>query len=189
MPFAPHEVTLADGSRLLLRAISPDDRALLLEGFEHLSPESRYRRFMGPHNRLSERELHYLTDVDHRTHEAIVALDAATGAGVGVARYIADADDVTRAEVAVTVIDEWQGRGVGTALLEALIARARENGVDRFTASLLATNEPMIELLHDIGEATLTQSGPGTKEYEVVLPESGVGPLRPLLRHAASDDA
>jgi RimJ/RimL family protein N-acetyltransferase len=188
MAFAPQEVTLADGSRLLLRAISPDDRALLLEGFEQLSPESRYRRFMGPHNRLSKRELHYLTDVDHRTHEAIVALEAATGAGVGVARYIADPADARRAEIAVTVIDEWQGRGVGTALLTALIGRARENGVERVTASLLATNQPMIELLHGIGEATMTQSGTGTKEYDVVLPDRGVGPLRPLLRHAASHD-
>lgn len=186
MPFEPHEVALADGSRLLLRPISPDDRALLLEGFEHLSPESRYRRFMGPHNQLSEHELHYLTDVDHVTHEAIVALDAETGAGIGVARYVADPAHPQRAEMAVTVIDDWQGRGVGTVLLDALIQRARENGVTRFTASVLATNDPMIELLHDMGDATCTQVGAGTKEYEVVLPERGVGSLASLLRKAAA---
>lgn len=185
---APDEVTLADGSRLLLRPITPDDRGLLLEGFEHLSPESRYRRFMGPHNQLSERELHYLTDVDHRTHEAIVALDAETGAGIGVARYIADPASPQRAEMAVTVIDEWQGRGVGTVLLDALVRRARANGVVRFTASVLATNDPMIELLHDLGEATVTQVGAGTKEYEIVLPERGIGFLGTLLRRAASRD-
>jgi GNAT superfamily N-acetyltransferase len=136
---APME--LRDGSRVRLRAGRSSDRELLERGFERLSPESRYRRFLAPMPELNEAMAHYLTEIDHHNHEAIIALDEETGEGVGVARYVRDAhrDDV--AEVAVTVIDEWQGRGLGTLLLEVLSARAREEGITSFTALMLATNE------------------------------------------------
>ena len=101
------------------------DRQLLLRGFERLSPESRYRRFLAAMPELSEEMVRYLTEIDHHDHEAIAALDARTGEGIGVARYVRDPQRRDAAEVAVTVIDDWQGKGVGTLLLEALGARAR----------------------------------------------------------------
>jgi len=76
----PRTVTLADGSRVLIRPIAPEDRDELVAGFERLSAESRYRRFFGPMVRLSERDLDRLTQVDHHDHEALVAIDAGSGA-------------------------------------------------------------------------------------------------------------
>ena len=90
-------------------------------------------------NRLSDADLRYLTEVDHRDHEAIVALRARAADPVGVARYVR-IEAPTEAEVAVAVVDDWQGRGAATALLERLVERARENGIERFVAVVLQEN-------------------------------------------------
>jgi GNAT superfamily N-acetyltransferase len=76
----------------------------------------------------------YLTEVDHHDHEAIVALDEESGEGIGVARYVRTRERPEVAEVAVTVVDDWQGRGLGTRLLEVVSARAREEDIRSFTA-------------------------------------------------------
>jgi nucleotide-binding universal stress UspA family protein/GNAT superfamily N-acetyltransferase len=150
-------VTLRDGADVEVRAVEPDDRAALAEGFERLSPESRYRRFFGPMPRLSARDLDYLTRVDHHDHEALVAVDAVTGDGVGVARYVRTGPDV--AEPAIVVADDWQGRGVGGLLLDALAERATEEGVRRFEAPVLATNHEAIALLERLGRTTRRPDG------------------------------
>ena len=90
---------------------------LLADGFAGLSDRSRRMRFLGPKEALSAAELRYFTDVDHRDHEALGALDHARGGGVGIARYVRDRDNPHTAEIAVTVIDDWQGRGLGTGVV------------------------------------------------------------------------
>ena len=123
---------------IAVRPIEPGDKAALAAAFERLSAESRYRRFLSPHGELSAAELRYLTEVDHHDHEALVALDPATGEGVGVARYVRDRARPESAEIAVAA-DRWQGRGVGTLLLHRLVDRAREEGIRRSTASCWPT--------------------------------------------------
>jgi GNAT superfamily N-acetyltransferase len=120
---------LRDGARVLVRPIAPDDRAALAAGFARLSPESRFRRFLSPKKQLTEDDLDVLTRVDHHDHEALVALEADTGEGIGVARFVRTGPD--RAEPAVVVADDWQGRGVGTLLLDLLAERAWEEGSAR----------------------------------------------------------
>jgi len=95
-------VTLRDGSTVLIRQVRGTDAPLLADGFARLSARSRQLRFLGPKKMLSAAELRYLTHVDHHDHEAIGALSLAEGRGVGVARYIRDADDPGGAEIAVT---------------------------------------------------------------------------------------
>lgn len=170
---------------LLIRPIAPDDKGRLVAGFERLSERSRYRRFLSPHPRLSDEELRYLTEIDHHDHEALVALDPVTGEGVGVARYVRSADDPEAAELAVTVVDDWQGRGVGSRLAAALAKRAREEGISRFTALLLAENELMVNLLRDLGSVSETHAEQGTVELTVELPDTGLDRLRGLLRAVA----
>jgi len=106
-------VVLRDGSAVLIRPVRRADAALLADGFARLSTRSRRLRFLSPKKELSSAELGYFTDVDHHDHEALGALDHADGRGVGIARYIRDAVDPQAAEIAVTVIDDWQGRGLG----------------------------------------------------------------------------
>ncbi len=155
-------VRLRDGAEILIRPVEPDDAALLKTGFEHLSEVSRYRRFLARVDDLSPRQLSYLTHVDHVSHEAIVALDAVTGDGIGIARYVRDPADAHQAEVAMVIVDAWQGRGVGTALMERLAARARAAGVERITARMLVGNDAaraLIERAADVvGEASVAGS-------------------------------
>lgn len=181
-------IILRDGSTLAVRPIEPGDKEGLARGFEGLSEDSRYKRFLSPTPRLSESQLRYLTEVDHHHHhhEALVAV-ADDGDGPGVARFVRLADDPAAAEVAVAVRDDWQGRGVGTGLLRALVERAREEGIDRFTATALASNQAVIELLDEIGPAEVTPVGNGTVEMRVDLgPDvADESRLRRALRSAA----
>jgi GNAT superfamily N-acetyltransferase len=116
---------LRDGTEIDVRPIRADDKERLAAGFERLSPESRYRRFFSPAASLTPSQLRYLTEVDHHGHEALLALEAGTDNGVGVARFVRTGGDPPVAEVAVAVVDDGQGRGVATTLLDDLAARAR----------------------------------------------------------------
>jgi RimJ/RimL family protein N-acetyltransferase len=177
---------LRDGEQILIRPIRPEDRAELAAGMERLSPESRYRRFFTPTAGLSSTALDYLTDVDHHDHEALVAVEPATGHGIGVARFVRSTEDPERAEVAVAVADSWHNRGVATALLDRLTQRARDEGVRRFTAEVLADNQPMLDLIDELGEVTTRRLDHGSLEIEVQLPPEGIGAaLREWLRAAA----
>ena len=182
-------VVLRDGSHLRVRQTHSSDRDLLLRGFERLSPESRYRRFLAPEPELTEGMVRYLIEIDHHDHDAIIALDDASGEGVGVARYVRDPERREVAEVAVTVIDDWQGRGLGTLLLEVISARAREEGITTFTALMLASNEEMMDLLKRLDPVRIVDRGAGRVEIEVPIPEIGLAPaLAKLLRIAARHD-
>ena len=139
------QVELSDGRRIDIRRISPGDKPALLSGFERMSAESRYRRFFSPMQKLSDTDLAYLTEVDHHDHEAVIAFESGTGTALGVARYVR-LEDPRLAEVAVTVVDDWQGRGVAKAMLRNLTRRAREEGIDTFSALVLSENEAALEL-------------------------------------------
>ena len=153
-PPAPHgePVLLADGARILIRPIEADDAQELRAGFEQLSVGSRYQRFLAPVAYLTQRQLDYLTRVDHTTHDALVAVDAATGEGIGIARLVRDERDPERADVAIVVADRWHGRGVGALLADRLAARALELGVKSFTARMLAGNHAARRLVERVGQ-------------------------------------
>jgi RimJ/RimL family protein N-acetyltransferase len=179
---------LRNGEEILIRPIRAEDRDELAAGMERLSPESRYRRFFTPTADLSRAALDYLTEVDHHDHEALVAVEPATGHGIGVARFVRSTEDPGRAEVAVAVADSWHNRGVATALLDRLTQRARAEGVRRFSAEILADNEPMLELIDELGEVTMRHLEHGSVEIEVQLPPEGIGAaLRGSLRAAARE--
>jgi RimJ/RimL family protein N-acetyltransferase len=166
-------VALADGARILIRPIEPTDAQLLKTNFEHLGAVSRYRRFLTPIDHLSDRQLAYLTQVDHIGHEALVAIDAATGEGLAVARYVRDPQDRSQAELAIVVADLWQRRGVGTALVEQLAARARSAGVECFTARMLIGNQGGRQLLERVADEIGEDQGAGTIEFTARLRTSG----------------
>ena len=161
-------VVLRDGSAVLIRPVQSADAPLLADGFTRLSDASRQMRFLTKKKELSPAELRYFTDVDHHDHEALGALDHAGGRGVGIARYVRDTEDPQAAEIAVTIVDDWQGRGLGTELLAQLADRARPEGIRRFTALVAADNTAMAALLQNTN-AELVRHGPGTVEYEIAL--------------------
>jgi acetyltransferase len=180
----PERVTLRDGTVIVVRPIEPEDRQALAEGFERLSPEARYRRFFSPISRLSERQLDYLTRVDHHDHEALVA-DDEEGRLVGVARYVRTGPG--EAEPAMVVADDWHGRGVAGTLLTRLVQRALDEDIVVFNASVLAGNPEAVHVLRRLGDATVTRQG-SEVVVRIDLPEPArpEQPLRTLLKAVAA---
>jgi GNAT superfamily N-acetyltransferase len=168
-------VTLRGGERVRIRPVTPEDRRLLLSGFERFGERSRHQRFFGVKVKLTEAELAFFTEVDHHEHEALGAIDERTGAGVGIARFIRLQPGGPVAEAAVSVVDDWQGRGVGRVLLEALAGRAGDEGVKRFQATLLRSNRAMLEAFRRIGAVEVTRRELEELEICVELPVSEVG--------------
>jgi len=170
------EVPLADGGRIVVRPIVPEDKDALIRGFERLSDRSRRFRFFQSRDSLTKRELEYLTEIDYFDHFAWVAIDPDFGdpdGGVGVARYIRSPDEPDAAEPAVTVLDEYQGRGIGGTLLALLAESAVANGIRRFRADVLADNA---EILGGFTEnARVKPIADGVVSVEVDLPITAEG--------------
>jgi RimJ/RimL family protein N-acetyltransferase len=153
--------TLRDGTALSVRPLRPSDRHLIAAGFDSLSDESRYRRFMAPTPRLTERQLDYFTMLDQVDHFAWAVLGPLPEERpVATARYVRleQAPDV--AELAVTVVDEFQGRGVGTLLVPATALAAVCNGIDVLRAHLLTDNHRMLTVLERLGGTITEAEGP-----------------------------
>ena len=176
----PGQMTLADGARLRVRPIDPADRGPLADAFERLSDRSRHQRFLAPKARLTTRELEYLTDVDHVTHEALVAIDETSGDIVAVGRYATGNGGGVVADMALVVADPWQRRGIGHALAARLVERARANGITRLTGTALADNHRVRSLLDRLG-FRVRSVGAGVVEVELDVPPTAP-PRRPRYR-------
>jgi RimJ/RimL family protein N-acetyltransferase len=157
----PHgrRLVLPAGDEVLVRPLTAADREIYTAAVNGLSAETRYLRFASPKPSLTDAEIDYLIDVDHHDHEALAALHPVTGEGLAVVRFVRLADDPARADVAVTVTDRWQGRGLAGALLELLAARAREEGVRIFTATTLRENRRALRLLRRFGFQPVAAAG------------------------------
>ena len=152
-------VTLRDGDVVAVRPLEPGDREGLAAAVGRLSPETRYLRFATPNTHLTNRELDFLLDVDHHRGEAILATDPQTGRGIAVVRYVEVPGEPGVVEIAATVADDWQGRGLGLALLAQLAQRARKEGHSALRASVLATNRRSIAMLIRAGFAPRKTQG------------------------------
>ena len=150
-----------------VRPIGREDRDALAAAFHRLSAESRRTRFLARKDELSPRELDYLTDVDHRTHDALIALDA-RGEIVAVARYATWRDRPCAADLAVTVADDFHGRGLGTALAAQVIDLARGRGITTLTASTLWENTGARRMLTKLG-FRVSGNGGGLLDFELRL--------------------
>ena len=187
---SPREVfgSLADGTPVRFRPIRPDDKQLIREGFQMLSPESRYRRFFRALDHLSEKQLRYLTEVDFVDHYAWIA-EIPDGIGLGVARWIRLADEPDVAEGAVTVIDPYQNQGIGKALLWLGSRSAIQAGIRAIRVSVLSQNDPVITWLKEAGAAAGRWTS-GVLEVDIPLPldveELERSPLPEVFRATAT---
>ena len=153
---------------VVLRPLRWGERRAVLDVFEGLSERSRRLRFHGSKPRLLEQDLVQLADVGRSGREAVAAVDRETGRTVGIARFVRDAD-APEAEIAFEVVDDWQGRGLGRALLEALRDLAREEGMLRFRALIEFGNTPAFALVRDLGDELTRRYEDGDVEVVVRL--------------------
>jgi RimJ/RimL family protein N-acetyltransferase len=159
VPVRAQAVRLRSGDLVRVRQVRPEDVPALARAYANLGEQSRYRRFFTAMPELSDQTLHAAAEVDHVDHEALVALPLLSREIVGECRYIRLTGRPDTADVAVTVVDEWQGRGLGSALLARLSARALDAGIVYFSAEVLAENRSMLALLSRLGRVESESSG------------------------------
>lgn len=190
-------IELSNGGRVRIRPARISDSAAIKAGFERLSEESRYNRFFSARSKLSDSLATSLTDIDHTNHFAWAVFDPdqpsevgdESGLGVASARLIRD-DDETSAEAALTVTDDYQGRGIGRFLMELLIATAADVGAQTLRFEILRQNRAMISLAAGMGAQGFPIEGDRTVvEYRLEVPPPSdtavpAGALYELLRHA-----
>jgi RimJ/RimL family protein N-acetyltransferase len=159
---------LPDGTRVVIRAIQPGDKAMLARGLELLSEETRRRRFLAAKPRLTASELRYLTEIDGQAHHALVAVLAdRLDHVVAVARYVKLPEEPGTADAAIVVGDPWQRRGLGRRMAMMLADAARANGVERFSATMLSDNPAALALMRTLA-ARLESGGHERGVREVV---------------------
>jgi RimJ/RimL family protein N-acetyltransferase len=172
--FQPRTLDLVDGTTVLVRPIEPEDEPLLHDAVAAMSERSVYFRFFSPLKRLPDALAHRLAVVDHKDRFALVATtEKPTGKEriLGVARY----DRVPNtdvAEVAVAVVDEFQRRGLGGALLAILARAARQHGIKSFTLIVLPENQQMLGLLRRMGWIHHAKLSGGVYDISFDLPET-----------------
>jgi RimJ/RimL family protein N-acetyltransferase len=138
----------SDGTTIYVRHVRSDDKEIISRGWLLLSPRSQQRRFLAAKPVLTKSDLRYLTEIDGHDHVALIALRLEDPTClVAVARYVRLQHDPETAEVAVTVADPMQGKGIGKALGVLLADEARGRGIQRFTASIMADNRPALALM------------------------------------------
>jgi GNAT superfamily N-acetyltransferase len=144
---------LLNGRSVEIRALRPEDKAGLMAALERTSPQSLYRRFFGVKPYFSEAELSFFLNIDFTDHVALVAVveEESHAVIVGGGRYVAVAPG--RAEIAFAVIDQYQGQGLGAALLRHLVILARIAGIKEFAAEVLPDNTPMLKVFRKSGLA------------------------------------
>jgi RimJ/RimL family protein N-acetyltransferase len=148
------KTVMSDGTALEVRTVQPSDRPWLLAGFKHLSQRSRYFRFLRAIDELSDENLEQFTSAPDARHMALGALDVSspTTRPVGISRYERfDGDGAQAAEMAVTVVDAYQGRGIGALLIGATAWCAAHAGITELVAYVHPENKGMIRLLRSLG--------------------------------------
>ncbi len=145
---------LFDGSPVTIRPIRREDAPMEQEFVKHLSPDSRYKRFMSTLKELAPGKLKYLTDIDYVRHLALVAVVQQNGQDleIGVARYVANPSD-NSCEFAIAIDDAWQGSGVAGILMLTLIDAAKARGMKRMEGFILASNDKMLKFARQLAFA------------------------------------
>jgi len=173
----PHVVRLRSGDLVRVRQVRPGDAPTLVRAYAHLGEQSRYRRFFTVMPELPEATVKAAVEVDHTDHEALVAMPLQSEEEiVGECRFVRLADQPDTADLAVTVVDAWQGRGLGSVLLARLSERALDVGIEYFTAEVLAENRAMLSLLPALGWVESESLGPVvTARVEIAEPPRQTG--------------
>ncbi|MGD9328122.1 MAG: GNAT family N-acetyltransferase [Cyclobacteriaceae bacterium] len=149
-----------DGRKFHFRSIDPTDKELLQRGFSQLSERSKYFRFFAVHSMLTDYELKFFTELDGFNHVAWGILDESANdiIPVGIGRFVRIKDDPEIAEVAYTVIDSYQGKGLGHYLFAILNIIASRLRIEKFRYFVLADNTKALNMLYQLGIISIVRN-------------------------------
>jgi len=179
----PEIVALRDGEAIIIRPIRPDDTPRLQALHSRLSPETIYLRFLDYHRALLDKEAERLATLDYQTRMALVATRKHAGdeSILGVARYdVLGLDKPDVAEVAIVIEDRYQGRGLGTLLMNRLVAYARAHGIRAFIAEVSVENDRMLHFVQRTGLPIEKKLKSGVWEIQIQL-ECELDPVRDTI--------
>jgi RimJ/RimL family protein N-acetyltransferase len=183
------DITLPHGGIMRLRLVRPEDRDGILQGFERLSAETRVQRWFYPKMRLSEDELEALVSPADDDHGAIAAIelgpDGSEQSGIGMARFVRSKESADAAEIAITIVDDWQGLGIGRILLHRLLAMLSERHIPYVDGRLQAENRRMRHLL----EPYVPEGGFRREESALLFRFPVPAPDDPLMAQLARNAA
>lgn len=148
---------------LRVGSVTPHNKKQISEGLRDMSPESIRYRFLGSKREFTEKELSYLTTLDGLNHYAIGMEERDTSKGIAIIRMVRSSKDESEAEVAITIIDEYQKAGLGQVLMKLMVLAAAERNIQRLSFTYLPANEGIIKLLHKVGPVI---PGPQTKDFD-----------------------
>ncbi len=159
---------IKDSTYLCFKTLEHEDKERFIAGFKKLSAKTVYQRFFGFMKELTDEQVEDFLNTDQKDHVAWSAFDIIDDelVGVGVGRFRRSAENPNEAELALTVIDEYQGKGVGSVLLAIMYYLASKNDIAIFTGTILADNTKLIRRFKALG-AEMTRVG---WEYEMRLP-------------------
>lgn len=159
--FSPQFIADFDWRTYTLRvgSVLPENKRDISEGLRYMSPESIRYRFLGSKKEFTEKELEYLTVLDGWNHYAVGILERnEPKRGVAIIRLVRSSENPSEAEVAITIIDDYQRKGLGTFLMNLILLAARERNIDQLSFTFLPQNEGIINLIERLGP-------PVTKEF------------------------
>lgn len=159
--FSPQFITDFEWGPYALRlgSVLPENRKNISEGLRYMSPESIRYRFLGSKKEFTEKELEYLTVLDGWNHYAMGILERnEPKRGVAIIRLVRSSENPSEAEVAITIIDDYQRKGLGTFLMNLMLLAAKERNIDQLSFTFLPQNEGIVNLIEKLGP-------PVTKEF------------------------
>lgn len=188
------KMLLRDGSALSMRTLRPTDRKALVALFKRCSPETIRYRFLRMVTSLPDSQLDQLVSVDGQRHVALVVTEGEAQIDnfekiVAVGRYFVLDDRPTAAEVSFLVEDAWQRRGIGTILLDALAEIARDHGIERFAADVLADNRTMLSVFRKAGYTLSSNISYGVTHLEFPILYSEIAEARRQAQEAETEQA
>ncbi len=169
--FPSHFFYTHEGSRFRVRPIHPSDKELLQKGFSELSEKSKYLRLFEINNKLSDVQLHYFTEADGIQHVAWGILDETEEkqVPVGIGRFVKFKEEQDVAEVAITIVDSHQGKGLGRLLFATLNYIAGQIGLKKLRYYLLSENRYALNALKKFNISNQEHEGPlTTLDIEVI---------------------
>ena len=183
------DLPLPNGRTMRLRLAGPGDRDALVAAFEQLSPESRFHRWLYAKRSFSEQEIAEILAPEDQDHVAIVAVELGPQreevSGMGMARFVRVPEDPEAAEIAITIVDAWQGMGIGRILLHRLLAAMSERGIPRAVGRLHVNNRRMRRLLDPYVPEEDFRREDATWVFEMPVPERDDPIMAQLARNAA----
>lgn len=169
-------------SKLRMGPIHPNNKTQINEGLRYMSPESIRNRFLGVKKAFSETELDYLTHLDGWNHYALgIEEREKPGRGIALGRLVRSESDTKEAEIAIVIIDEYQGMGLGTLIIRLLALAAKERDIERLTFTTLPQNSHILSLIHKIGPYEVGYSSMDYVQLKMEMKNVDTQKLKSLL--------